>query len=104
MRQFRFVSNRTLKNKAGQETGRMKVLVKVDSENAETDYICPECLFAEHVSPEWSRPFSVKCSKCGFKMELPKLKEAMKKEKDKEKKAKQKELMEKMAAGKIETS
>ncbi len=102
MGNFRFVSNRTVRNKEGQETGKMKVLVKTGSELAEVDYKCPECFFEEHATPVWVRPFSFNCTKCGFKMNLPKLKEEMKKEKDKEKKAKQKEIMEKMAAGKAE--
>ncbi len=84
-RKYRFVSNRILKNSKGEENGRMKVLVKIDSDTAQTDYECPECGFKEHVKPEWSRPFSVKCSKCGFVMRLPKLKDEMKREKKKKK-------------------
>ena len=93
MGQFRFVCNRSLKNKKGEEAGRMKILVKTGSEIAETDYKCPECLHEEHATPKWERPFEVTCSKCQFKIKLPKLKEEMKKEKDKEKKRKQEELM-----------
>lgn len=99
MGQYRFVSNRTIKNKKGEETGRMRMFVKTGSTIAETDYKCPECLFEEHVSPEWSRPFFVKCSKCGFKISLPKLKDEIKKEKNLEKKERQKALMEKAASG-----
>ncbi|MEE9323756.1 MAG: hypothetical protein V3U72_04380 [Candidatus Aenigmarchaeota archaeon] len=84
-RKYRFVSNRILKNSEGEEKGRMRVLIKVDSDIAETDYECPGCGFKEHVEPEWERPFSVKCSKCGFLMKLPKLKDEMKREKKKRK-------------------
>jgi len=93
MGQFRFVSNRSVKNKKGEEAGKMKVLVRTDSNTAETDYKCPECLHEEHVNVEFLRPFSVTCSKCGFKINVPKLKDEMKKEKNLEKKRKEAELM-----------
>ena len=93
MGQFRFVSNRSIKNKAGEEKGKMKVLVRADSETAETDYKCPECFHEEHINVPWARPFFVICSKCKVKINLPKLKEEMKKEKNAEKKKKQAELM-----------
>ncbi len=82
-RKYRFVSNRILKNSKGEEKGRMRVVVKVNSDIAETDYECPECGFNEHVELEWKRPFSVKCSKCGFLMRLPRLKDEIKREKKK---------------------
>lgn len=82
-RKFRFVSNRILKDKADQEKGRMRVLVRTGSDIAETDYECPECGFKERVETEWRRPFSVRCSKCGFLMRLPKLKDEIKREKKK---------------------
>ncbi|UCC92096.1 MAG: hypothetical protein JSV39_02450 [Candidatus Aenigmatarchaeota archaeon] len=84
-RKYRFVSNRILKNSKGEEKGRMRVLVKIDSDTAETDYECPECGLKEHAEPEWRRPFSIACSKCGFVMKLPKLKDEMKREKKKRK-------------------
>lgn len=82
-RKYRFMSNRILKNSNQEEKGKMRVLVKRDSDIAETDYECPQCGFKEHVEPEWKRPFSVKCSKCDFIMKLPKLKDEMKREKKK---------------------
>ncbi|NIO19237.1 MAG: hypothetical protein GTN76_00425 [Candidatus Aenigmarchaeota archaeon] len=85
-RKYKFVSNRTLRNSREEERGRMRVLVKVDSDTAETDYECPECGFKGHVDAEWRRPFAVKCSKCGFVMRLPRLKDEMKREKKKLKK------------------
>jgi predicted RNA-binding Zn-ribbon protein involved in translation (DUF1610 family) len=80
-RKYRFVSNRILKNSEGEEKGKIMVIVRTGSDIAETDYECPECGFKEHVEPEWKRPFSVSCSKCGFVMRLPKLKDEMKREK-----------------------
>jgi len=82
-RKYKFVSNRTLKNSREEEKGKMRVFVKVDSDVAETNYRCPECGFEEHVEIEWKRPFSVRCSKCGFVMRLPKLKDEIKREKKK---------------------
>jgi predicted RNA-binding Zn-ribbon protein involved in translation (DUF1610 family) len=81
MGQFKYITNRTLKNNAGQEKGKIRVLVRADSDTAEVDYVCPECSLSEHVEPEWKRPFSVKCSKCGFIIKIAKLKDEMKKDK-----------------------
>jgi len=85
-RKYRFISNRILKNSKGKETGKMRVVVKVGSDTAEVDYTCPECGFSEHTEKPWKRPFSVKCSKCGFIMRLPRLKDEIKREKRLEKK------------------
>lgn len=82
-RKYRFVSNRRTKNKAGEEKGRMRVLVRTGSDTAEVDYTCPECGFSEHVNTDWKRPFSVKCSKCGFLIKLPRLKDQMRRERKK---------------------
>ena len=81
MGQFKYITNRTLKNNTGQEKGKIRVLVRADSDTAEVDYVCPECSFGEHVEQEWKRPFSVKCSKCGFIIKIAKLKDEMKKDK-----------------------
>ena len=78
---YKYVTNRTLKNKAGEEKGRIKVLVPADSDTAHVDCICPECGLSEHKELPWQRPFSVKCSKCGAVMKIPKLKDEIKKEK-----------------------
>lgn len=84
-RKYKFVSNRTLKNKTEQETGKMRVLVRTGSDTAEVDYTCPECNNSEHVEQEWKRPFAVRCSKCDLNMKLPKLKDEIKREKKKKK-------------------
>ncbi len=94
MSQFKFVSNRSVKNEKGEETGKIKIFVKADSNKAEGDYKCPECLNEGKINQEFSRPFSVICQKCNFKINLPKLKEEMKKEKNAEKKKRQAEIME----------
>jgi transcription initiation factor IIE alpha subunit len=83
MGQFRYVTNRTMKNSVGEDKGRIRVIVKQGSDTAEVDYTCPECLFGGHMELEWKRPFSVKCSKCGSLMKLSKLKNEIKKDKKK---------------------
>ncbi|MBN2043278.1 MAG: hypothetical protein JW754_05755 [Candidatus Aenigmarchaeota archaeon] len=85
-RKYKYVTNRAARNKAGEEAGSIRVLVKTGSDMAETDYTCPECTHSEHVEKEWKRPFSVKCSKCGYTMRLPKLKDELKRDKKREKK------------------
>lgn len=74
MPKFRYITKRVLKNKVGEEKGKILVVVKIDSENAEIDYTCPECQHSSHLVQIWKRPFSVRCGKCGFLMRLPKLK------------------------------
>lgn len=87
MRQFRYVTNRSLKNKAGEDKGHIKVLVPNDSDTAQVDYVCPECGHGGHLEQVWQRPFIIVCSKCDAKLKIPKLKEEIKKEKQREKKA-----------------
>ncbi len=86
MGNYRYITNRTLLNKAGEEKGNMAVLVPNDSSTARVKYRCPECSHQEQTEQEWKRPFNVKCSGCGFLMRLPKLKDEVKKEKNREKK------------------
>jgi predicted RNA-binding Zn-ribbon protein involved in translation (DUF1610 family) len=85
-RKYSFVSNRVMKNSKDEDKGKMLVLVPTGSNNALVDYVCPECGLSKHVETEWFRPFSVKCSKCGFLLKLPKLKDEIKKDKNKAKK------------------
>lgn len=70
---YKYVTNRTLVNNDGKETGRLKILVPKESDTAEVEYTCPECSFSESTTKEWKRPFSVKCGKCGFLVRAPKL-------------------------------
>ena len=74
MGMFRYVTNRTLLSKAGEEKGRIRVMVKKGSDTAEGDYECPECDNKGKINQVFKRPLSVRCEKCGFLMRLPKLK------------------------------
>lgn len=76
---FRYITNRILTNSKGHETGKIQVLVRIDLDIAEVKYKCPECGFQEELRKPWKRPFSVKCSKCGFLIRLPRLKDEIKK-------------------------
>ncbi|MBI4163809.1 MAG: hypothetical protein HY512_03025 [Candidatus Aenigmarchaeota archaeon] len=93
MGQFSVVSNRTLKNKKGEDAGRLKVLVRTGTTVAETSYKCPECFHEEQLNLEWQRPLVVTCSKCANKIKMEKLKDEIKKEKKKEKAETEKKLM-----------
>ena len=73
MSTFKYLTNRTLLNKAGAETGRIRVMVKHDSDLAEGDYSCPECKAAGKISQPWKKPFNVKCTSCGLLIRIPKL-------------------------------
>jgi predicted RNA-binding Zn-ribbon protein involved in translation (DUF1610 family) len=78
---YRFVSNRVIKNSKNEDKGKMRVLVPNGSETAQVDYVCPECGNSHHEETPWQRPFSLKCSKCGFILKLPRLKDEIKKDK-----------------------
>jgi len=93
MGQYKYVTNRTVKNKGGEDKGKIKVLVPADSDKASVDYVCPECGFSEHEEQPWERPFVVICSKCNTKIKIPKLKEEIKKEKDRAKRAARKAMV-----------
>ena len=81
MGNYRYITNRVLKNKDGEEKGKIAVAVRNDSVMADVRYTCPQCQYTEQMQQKWKRPFSVKCSKCGFLMRLPRLKDEIKKEK-----------------------
>jgi ribosomal protein L37AE/L43A len=82
---YRFVTNRVVKNSKDEEKGKMRVMVPKGTDTAHVDYVCPECGFSKHDEVPWARPFAVKCSKCGFMLKLPKLKDEIKKDKKKAK-------------------
>jgi len=71
---YSYVTNRTIPNKKGEETGKVRAFVKTGSDTAEVDYTCAECGKAEHITQPFKRPFSLKCRACGVVMKLPKLK------------------------------
>lgn len=75
MGNFKYITNRSLPDKAGNEdAGRVRIMVRNGSDNAEGDYTCPECKYSGKVNQVFRRPITVKCGKCGYSMRLPKLK------------------------------
>lgn len=71
---------RDAKNKQGRATGKIRVLVPPNSETAMVEYTCPECRHTDYAEQPWKRPFYVKCSKCSFKISVPKMKSEAKRE------------------------
>lgn len=71
---YSYITNRVLENKTGQGAGRLRILVKTGSSDAEIEYVCPECTDTRSLVQPWKRPFSVRCQKCGAVMKVPKLK------------------------------
>ena len=81
MGNYRYVTNRTLRNKNYEEKGRLRVFVRNESDTIEGDYECPECGFKGKISQIWKRPFVFRCSKCNFLIKIPKMKDEIKREK-----------------------
>ncbi|MBI4175958.1 MAG: hypothetical protein HY518_02040 [Candidatus Aenigmarchaeota archaeon] len=78
---YKYITNRVLQSTAGKANGNIAVAVRNDSADANVKYTCPECTNKQQTSQAWKRPFSIKCSQCGFLMRLPRLKDEMKKAK-----------------------
>ena len=77
---IRYITTRDLKNSKGEVTGKIRVLVLKGETEALVEYTCPECGYHEKTKKPWKRPFSVKCSNCGYLIRVPKLKTLIKKE------------------------
>jgi predicted nucleic acid-binding Zn ribbon protein len=78
---YRYITNRSVNNKAGEPTGNIRARVRADSDTLEGFYKCPECGHNGKISQAFRRPINVKCENCSFLMRLPKLKDEIKKEK-----------------------
>lgn len=74
-----YITNRTLKNKDGKFTGRIKIIKLKEEELARVEYVCPECLYEEKIRKKWKRPFSIRCSKCNILIRVPSLRYEIKK-------------------------
>lgn len=93
-----FVTTRELANKAGEITGKVRIIKLKEQPEALVDYTCPACGNAEKRKEAWQEPFligigakkkmNIVCAKCGHKMTILKLKKQIAKEKKKEKKKK----------------
>jgi peptide subunit release factor 1 (eRF1) len=81
MGNYKYITNRTLEDSSGKPAGNIAIRVPNGSDMADVRYRCPECQNAESKHQEWKRPFSIKCSKCGFLMRITRLKDEIKKDK-----------------------
>lgn len=71
---------RDTRNKKGEPTGKIRVLVPPKSTTAMVEYTCPECRHEAYKEQDWKRPFSAKCDRCGAKISVPKMKAEAKRE------------------------
>jgi len=65
MGQYKYVTNRTLLNKAGEEAGMIAVLVPKETGMAKVRYKCPECKHSEVTEEEWDQTLNT-CLKAMF--------------------------------------
>jgi predicted RNA-binding Zn-ribbon protein involved in translation (DUF1610 family) len=77
---YRYITNRSIAGSSGR-AGNIAIRVPNGSDTADVRYRCPECQHTELTKQEWKRPFSVKCSKCGFLIRVPRLKDEIRKDK-----------------------
>ena len=73
-------TQRSTRNSKGEPAGKMRVLVPKSDGIARVEYTCPECSHEAYAEQEWKRPFCIKCEKCSYKMTVPKMRAAAKKE------------------------
>jgi len=82
---FSYVTNRAVKNKIGEDKGRIKLFVRKGSDMAEGEYTCPECGHKGKINDPWKKPFSKRCDNCSLNIKMPKLLQQFKREKKKAK-------------------
>lgn len=86
-----YITTRELQNSSGKITGKIRILKLGEEPDANVELTCPECSNSEKRKEAWSEPFvtgagankkfNLVCSKCGFKINLLKLKKEAKKKK-----------------------
>jgi len=86
-----FITTRELVNKAGEQTGSIRIAKMKDEPLALVKYKCPECGHEETKRENWEEPFltgekakkrmNVVCGGCGKKMTILRLQKQMAKEK-----------------------
>ena len=84
-----YITNRELGNSSGQNTGKIRILKLKEEMGANVELTCPECGTSEKRKEVWGEPFvigsgaskkfTLACNKCGFKINLLKLKKEVKK-------------------------
>jgi len=71
---------RTIETKDGKK-GKVRVLVIKGETNAHVEYLCPQCKHQSYLVLPWKRPFSFRCEKCGFRVNVPRLRDEIKRKK-----------------------
>ena len=86
-----YITNRELENSYGQYTGKIKIMKLKEEAEANVEVTCPECGNSEKRKEPWEEPFvsgtgknqkfNLVCNKCGFNINVLKLKKEVKKKK-----------------------
>jgi len=74
-----YITTRNLQNSSGKITGKIRIIKNKEEEEANINYTCPECLNTEDKKEVWKKPFSIRCSKCGYLIKVLSLKAEIKK-------------------------
>jgi ssDNA-binding Zn-finger/Zn-ribbon topoisomerase 1 len=74
-----YITTRNLENSSGKITGKIRIIKNKGESKANVEYICPECNFTENKKEVWKKPFSIRCSKCGYLIKVPSLRTEIKK-------------------------
>jgi ssDNA-binding Zn-finger/Zn-ribbon topoisomerase 1 len=74
-----YITTRNLENSLGKITGKIRIIKFKEESEANIEYTCPECNFTENKKEVWKKPFSIKCSKCGYLIKVPSLRAEIKK-------------------------
>jgi DNA-directed RNA polymerase subunit RPC12/RpoP len=62
------------------DSGKIRILALKADNIARCEYICPKCKKYGYSEETWQRPFSIRCSACGAKISVPKMKQQFKRE------------------------
>lgn len=85
-----YITTRDLRNKAGEERGKVRIVKMMEESDAAVELACPECGNSEKRREAWKEPFvtgekknkvfTLACGGCGFKVKLINLEKQAKKE------------------------
>ena len=86
-----YITTRDLENSLGQPKGKIRILKVREESEANVEVTCPECRHTEKRKEPWEEPFvsdtgknqkfNLVCNKCGFNINVLKLKKEVKKKK-----------------------
>ena len=89
LKMLEYLTSRELKDSDGKVKGRVKIVKEKGKNHAQIFLLCPACGAEEQRSEEWKEPFlkgsglsqkfRIVCGRCGFCVELQKLRKEIKK-------------------------